>query len=225
MRSVHRQQVRSIILCLLHFYFVSDIVALSVGFVGAKDDYTESGEFYRTYSQLTEVPADIPDEAKEVYLYGNQITELKRGSFSRLQNCTKVDVGTNTIVTIETRAFRGLRNVKKVNLYLNRLQEIREGMWKGLLSLRTLILSNNNIRSLAPGSFLGLVRLEYLSLWSNDIHEIKGDMLNGLVSLKTLLLGENKLNTITPGSFVNLPSLQALKLQVRQAWIQEVQWD
>ena len=66
-----------IILCLFHFSFISEIVALAVGFVGAKDDYTESGEFYRTYSQLTELPADIPDEAKEVYLYGNQqVTEL-----------------------------------------------------------------------------------------------------------------------------------------------------
>ena len=103
----------TLILCLLHFYFVSDIFAIAVGSVSTLDEYTESGEFYRTYSQLTRVPMDIPDEAKEVYLYGNQITEVKRGSFSRLQNCTKVDVGTNTIVTIEMGAFKDLARSRR----------------------------------------------------------------------------------------------------------------
>ena len=39
------------------------------------DKYTDDGEFFRTYSDLREVPTDIPDETKEVYLYGNQITQ------------------------------------------------------------------------------------------------------------------------------------------------------
>ena len=197
---------------ILLFPLYSDIFALVATFVVALDKYTEEGEFHRTYSQLAEVPTDIPEAAIEVYLYGNQINQLRGGSFSNLQNCTKVDVGTNHIVTIETGAFEGLNNVEKVNLYLNSLREIRGSMWKGLSSLRILILSNNNLHSLAPGSFLSLVKL---SLWSNDIEEIKGHMLEGLVSLKTLLLGENKLSSLTSGTFVNIPNLQILRLRVR----------
>ena len=191
------------------------MLALVTVFVDAMDVYTENGEFYRTFSGLTEVPTDIPDAAKEVYLFGNPITELKAGSFSNLRNCTNLDVALSYIANIETGAFEGLINVEKVNLHASDVQEIRGGMWKGLSSLRKLILSSNHILSLAPGSFLSLVKLEYLSLSNNDIHEIRGDMLEGLVSLKTLLLGENKLSSVTPGAFLNLQSLNILRLQVK----------
>ena len=45
--------------------------------MNARDEYTGQGWFYRTESELTDVPDDIPDEAVGVYLNNNNITQSK----------------------------------------------------------------------------------------------------------------------------------------------------
>ena len=51
-----------------------------------RDEYTEEGYFIRTMSGLTEVPADIPDEATQVYLQDNRITIIRAESFISFLN-------------------------------------------------------------------------------------------------------------------------------------------
>ena len=51
------------------------------------DGYTD-GEYWRTYSGLTEVPGDIPGEARKVFLFNNPITAVSPGAFSHLCQCT-----------------------------------------------------------------------------------------------------------------------------------------
>ena len=75
--------------------------------VGCRDEYTGDRDFYRTESALAQVPDDIPDDAKEVYLTNNAISTLSAGAFSGLSQCTDLDLTDNSISTIDKGAFTG----------------------------------------------------------------------------------------------------------------------
>ena len=47
-------------------------------------------------NRLTQVPTDIPAEAKKVLLYTNQITTLESGVFSHLSVCSSVCIKNST---------------------------------------------------------------------------------------------------------------------------------
>ena len=79
--------------------------------VRCRDEYTDDRDFYRTESALTQVPDDIPDDAKEVYLSNNAISTLSAGAFSGLSQCTDLDLTDNSISTIDEGAFTGKKRV------------------------------------------------------------------------------------------------------------------
>ena len=63
-------------------------------------------KYYRgTRRGLTEVPDDIPDDAKEVFLGSNDITEIKANAFSNLANCTHLYLARNKISTRKPVGF------------------------------------------------------------------------------------------------------------------------
>ena len=75
--------------------------------VRSRDQYTNDRDFYRTESALTQVPDDIPDDAKEGYLSNNAISTLVAGAFSGLSQCMDLDLTDNSISTIDKGAFTG----------------------------------------------------------------------------------------------------------------------
>ena len=88
------------------------------------DTYTEDAQLSRIYSNLTQVPTDIPNEARHVYLYENKITTLKAEAFSNLNNCVLLDVQHNQISNIETGTFTGLAKVTTLDLQYNKMTEM-----------------------------------------------------------------------------------------------------
>ena len=65
-----------------------------------------------------EVPFNIPQEATEVHLQDNKITELKTGTFSHLIQCTKLYIHNNSIATIEGDTFTGIARLETLYLAL-----------------------------------------------------------------------------------------------------------
>ena len=53
------------------------------------DEYTSDWKYYKTYSQLTEIPTDIPAEALEVHLYHNEYSKIEANIFFQLLQCEK----------------------------------------------------------------------------------------------------------------------------------------
>ena len=82
-------------------------------------------KYYRgTRRGLIEVPDDIPDDAKEVFLGSNDITEIKVNAFSNLANCTHLYLARKKISKIEAGAFEGLENLKYLDLRNNSLESL-----------------------------------------------------------------------------------------------------
>ena len=106
------------------------------------DDYKD-GVFVRTYFGLTDVPTDIPPEAREVYIGGNNITVLTPYSFKNLSQCIELDVRLNIIVQIDPGAFLGLQKLEQLGLNGNLLTEITGDSWQGIQTLRGLFLMGN----------------------------------------------------------------------------------
>ena len=109
------------------------------------------GIYYRTKSNLTEIPGDIPNEAHEVHLHGNKISVV--ASFSDLLLCEMLDLSNNNISQIHDDAFLSLRNLEKFYLGNNLLGTLSARQFNGLQSLEVLDLSDNPLLSIAPCAF------------------------------------------------------------------------
>ena len=156
--------------------------------VRCRNEYTANNTFYRTDQGLTDVPENITQEAKEVYLYGNKITQLLKNTFSHLYEC------------------------EELHLHKNKISEIEAGAFNGLLEVKTLWLHINLLKKLTPNMFTGLSKCTELSLYSNNISRIDVQAFHGLRNLKKLWLNTNLLTGISPKLFVNLPRPLELSL-------------
>ena len=161
---------------------------------------------------IKQVPTDIPPDTEVVNLHHNSIGRIPAGSFSRLSNCTELDIAFNYVSRIEAGAFTGLVNLQHLKLYGNRLQEIRADMWEGLDSLPQLSLHYGRINTLLPGAFSALPKLKILNLRNNNLSHVEGNQWDGLCSLQQLDLSTNKLTHLGYAPFSPLSNLKELQL-------------
>ena len=182
-----------------------------INIVASRNEYV-GGIFYRTDSRLVEVPSNIPQEATEVHLQDNKITELKTGTFSHLAQCTKLDIHNNSIATIEGDTFTGMARLETLYLYYNKITVLQKSMFNGLASLTTLHMSSNLIETIPDGCFSDLSKLNNLYLNINKLSAISGNMWLGLSVLKYLYLYNNGIAALKPGDLDHLPMLERLLL-------------
>ena len=138
------------------------------------------GVHWNIDSGLTEVPNDIPVQAKKVYLFADDISEINPGEFKYLSSC------------------------KELWMEDNQLSHIAKDMWNGLDSLNLLYLSRNDINDLDPGAFSTLPRIKELWLDENEMTVLSSGTFQGLTSLEMLDLSYNYVSDIENGAFSNL---------------------
>ena len=133
------------------------------------DGYNSDEQRYMKYGcDLTEVPRDIPAQARRVYLGDNAISHIRDGAFRHLTRCTVLSLGNNA------------------------LREVRAGMWEGLSSLTELTLGFNQIRTIGVGAFNTLTSLARLWLYHNQLVTLEERWFSTpLRTNLTLDLGEN----------------------------------
>lgn len=139
-------------------------------------------------------PHHIPSVATDLYLDGNNITELYRSSnsFVQLQNVRSIYLNNTNLRYIERGSFIGLMDL--VNLFLNDnlLQKLPNGIFNGLESLISLYLQNNSIYYIADKVFANLQNLRYLSLANNKLYSIPESLFNILPALFDVKMGSNR---------------------------------
>ena len=117
----------------------------------------------------TDVPALIPMDATEIYLDGNNMTELIGPGFIGRRHVTEVFLNNSKIVTIGPLSLEGLTGTKVLHLEENHLEELFNRQFSGLSSLRQLHLQRNLLSRIAANAFEGLDRLEVLHLEGNQL--------------------------------------------------------
>ncbi|XP_032890926.1 leucine-rich repeat-containing protein 3C [Amblyraja radiata] len=82
---------------------------------------------------LKEVPRDIPNNTRKLYLDSNQITSIPHDVFKNLHELEELDLSNNAIQRLETGAFRGLNeSLKFLNLSHNKLVTVNKEVFSRL---------------------------------------------------------------------------------------------
>ena len=128
-----------------------------------------------------------------LYLYNNQITEIKPGSFNGLNNVEHLDLRNNHLIKLKADTFQGLSQCTYLYLNYNNISEIESGTFSGLESLRELRLQNNTLETLNAGMFSGLESLTHLHLEGNRLTRLPADIFDHLPRPLEVGLSDNPL--------------------------------
>ena len=193
-----------------------------------EDGYVEweewSNSYYKTNTGITEVPTDIPDRARDVYLTDNRIVTITTGAFSNLSLCTGLYLDHNEISEIRRGMFDGLVSLVKLSLTWNRIRQVEPGSFRSLTRCVTIMLIGNQLTEVNPGTWEGLESVEFLYLNYNRIKRLQtgafvnpGNQTEELRSLKRLLLMHNDLETIESRAFYGLENCEELSLTIENS--------
>ena len=168
---------------------------------------------YRKFClNITEIPADIPHDTKQVKIYGNPITKLENNTFQNLSECTNIYLAWNYLQEMERGSFNGLLKLTDLGLGENDLTFLQSGVFGNLPVVRWIGLEYNRIREIQIGTFDGCESLKNLVLKNNSLAKLTFGMFRGLSMLSTLDASENFIEHIEIGVFENMSALRDLSL-------------
>ena len=181
---------------------------------------------------LFSIPTEIPSDALELNLNGNQfqMPYIRRANFSstlaRLERLYLSDCG---IETIQPDAFRDMTQLKWLDLSSNRIREIQPNSFASM-PLQHLFLNGNRQLRLSPESFAGGLRLSGLYLHDCSLSSLSPDVLSPLNgTLKNLWLNGNAIERLNRRHYSLFASLSHLRLasnpfhcNCESAWLKEL---
>ena len=197
-----------------------------------------------SYLRLYAVPHFLPLNATnvELKLNDNQISSLADKCFRAIDDSfigwSKIDLNTNQITEISTKAFDGLSStLTTLILRVNLMQTFPIEAFAGLVNLTTLQLDNFYLQQLPPNALSSLNKLQSLKLQScglntllpddllsqvssltlldldgNQLTEVPTTALSQLSQLSNLVLSFNRITRLTRNAFVGLNNLRVLDL-------------
>ncbi|KAJ8399316.1 hypothetical protein AAFF_G00413540 [Aldrovandia affinis] len=118
---------------------------------------------------LKTLPKGIPKEVTELYLDGNQFTQVPK-ELSNYRHLTLIDLSNNQIGTLSNQSFSNMSELLTLILSYNRLRCIPVKAFDGLKSLRLLSLHGNDIAVIPEGAFQDLSALSHLALGANPLY-------------------------------------------------------
>ena len=182
--------------------------------------------------KLTEIPSDIPKEAKKVNLRDNKIQDIEDEALLNVTQWTELNMEGNRLTHIRTSMFQRLRLLKDLDLRSNQISDIDPGAFLSLQQCTDLWLSYNKLKCLRAGTFKGLVSLVLLDLYSNQISFIEDGTFSHLPLIRGLYLNNNLLVTImdeqdliqSQNLFLFLDG-NRLQCDSRMCWIKDAERD
>lgn len=157
-----------------------------------KNLYIESELHKNEFLQIntTDNGLDLLHEAFALYINGQNIPNLCRGSFRNFSNLVTLELINDNISEIEAGAFADLGQAK-LRLDFNKLSVVRSGIFSGL-----------NIVS--------------LSVTENEIRYIEADAFDDMPHLEVILLGVNKIKIWNGAWFANTPRLENINFSFNE---------
>lgn len=144
-----------------------------------------------TSGNYTSMPEQIPMDATEIYLDGNNLQLLSSHTFIGRKNMRVLFLNNSNIQGINNRTFNGLKKLEVLHLESNLLTELRGYEFERLEDLRELFLQNNRLQVIHNGTFIPLKSLEILQLHGNFIIDLPVWNFNVNLKLWELTLGGN----------------------------------
>lgn len=158
--------------------------------------------------QLADVPRGLPVTLRYLQLRRNNITALRRDSFSDCPDLSILVLDENLISSTEKDTFTLLRRLQQLWLNFNRLAHIPNTP----VQLQRLLLESNQVRELTADMFANQSRIETLSLAGNAINLVDPKALHRLLDIQNLDLSSNRIRCIDSQTFVENKNLKNLQL-------------
>lgn len=135
------------------------------------------------------LPEQIPMDATQIYLDGNDFPELSSHSFIGRRKLKVLFLNHSNIDTIANRTFFGLKNLEMLNLARNRLTTLIGYEFDGLTNLKELYLQDNRIATIQKESLSTLLTLRILRLDNNQL--VQFDLVQIPLGVNDLRLSDN----------------------------------
>lgn len=145
---------------------------------------------------------DLLHEAFALYINGQNIPKLCRGSVQNFKNLVVLELINSNISEIEAGAFQDLGQ-SKVRLDFNKLTVIKCGVFNGL-DIVSLSVTENEIRYIESGAFSDMVRLETILLGFNKIKEWNGDWFLNTPRLGMINFSFNEIKELPANGLQNI---------------------
>nr|XP_046245740.1 immunoglobulin superfamily member 10 [Scatophagus argus] len=173
-----------------------------------------------TFRYLTAVPDHIQPAVQRINLGYNSITVLREDDLLGLGNLELLMLHSNTIHSIEDRAFQDLKSLQVLKMSFNKVKKINKETFKGLDSLLRLHMDHNHIEFISPEAFYGLTKLQLVHLEGNHLQQLHPDTFITLrhsqvfkvSSVRNIHLSDNLLTTLPADIFSGCSQLENLFL-------------
>ena len=166
-----------------------------------------------SHNQLTDTTfaATLPSTLTKIEVEYNNIAEISRKSFSKLNNLEVLLLNENYIMKIHRDSLRGLSGLKDLSLVSNKLVKIEASYLKALEALEILDLKLNKISELDLSVFAVLKNIKKIVVSWNLLSNLTRRSLIDLPdSLEVLDLQSNILENLETGTFVKSPKYKLL---------------
>lgn len=120
-------------------------------------------------AEFRELPEQLPMDATEIFLDGNNLELLPSHTFIGRKNLEVLYLNNSLISIVDNHTFNGLASLEVLHLEDNAISKLQGDEFHGLLFLRELHLENNRIHSVSNATFEDLRSLEVLFLHGNQI--------------------------------------------------------
>ncbi|XP_077482454.1 leucine-rich repeat, immunoglobulin-like domain and transmembrane domain-containing protein 2 [Stigmatopora argus] len=125
---------------------------------------------------MTQIPENIPENFTKIRLENCHLTEIPRGSFSKVVALQFLWLNFNNITLINMRSLEGLANLTELRLQGNKLTLIPWTAFADTPKLRILDLKHNRLDVLPEYSLRNLAQLTYLDLSFNQLSVVSKDV-------------------------------------------------
>ncbi|CAH1173861.1 unnamed protein product [Phaedon cochleariae] len=119
---------------------------------------------------ITKLPEQIPMDATQLYLDGNDLRSLNSHAFIGRKRLKVLYLNNSNIETIQNRTFNGLKELEVLHLGGNRIGELYGYEFESLEFLIEIFLQSNRITSINNGTFSHLKKLRVLRLDHNRLN-------------------------------------------------------
>lgn len=119
---------------------------------------------------VTKLPEQIPMDATQLYLDGNDLRSLNSHGFIGRKRLKILFLNNSNIESIRNKTFNGLRDIEVLHLDGNRLMELHGYEFDGLDGLTEIFLQHNRISNIHNQTFANLRKLRVLRLDHNRLN-------------------------------------------------------
>ncbi|CAJ1080271.1 leucine-rich repeat%2C immunoglobulin-like domain and transmembrane domain-containing protein 2 [Xyrichtys novacula] len=127
-------------------------------------------------TSMSQIPEDIPHDLSKIRIENCHLTELPRGSFSKVGALEFLWLNFNEITLMNIKSLEGLANLTELRLQGNKLTTVPWTAFQDTPKLKILDLKNNRLDVLPEQALRHLPALTYLDLSFNQFSVVSKDV-------------------------------------------------